>query len=221
MSSLLRNKNNAIALVAGGAVLVAVAVWFLLVSPERSKVGKIDRDIASVQSQIAERKAGIASPKAQIHIRASDSYRLSKAMPGETDMSGIVLTLNRLATKRGLNLSGITPSTQVLQAGFTVQPLAITLEGQFPSIAGFLTDVRRLVRVRKHTLAATGRLFSVDELDLSQDTDATKVATATKPGTIKATLTVDAFLFNGLAPGVLTPTTPSAPSGTVAAGATP
>jgi Tfp pilus assembly protein PilO len=221
MSSQLRSKNTIIALALGGAVLLAVVVWFLLVSPERSKVGKLDTEIASVQNKIQERKQALASPSAQVHIRASDSYRLSRAMPNQADMPGVLLALNRLTAKRGLNLNGIQPSTQVVQTGFLVQPLEVTLEGRFSAVSGFLSDIRRLVRVQHHRLKASGRMFSVDQIDLTVP-DARSQDSSVKPGMVTATITVDAFLFTGGAlASPTTPSTPSASSGTVAAGATP
>lgn len=216
MISQLRSKNARIAAGAGALVLVVAALWFLLVGPERSKTGRLDSQITAVQGQIAVRRAALASPSAQVHVRAADLYRLTKAMPDQIDMAGIILSLNRLAQARGLNFDAIQPSGVVSQAGFNVQPLSVTLQGRFAAVSGFLGDLRRLVDVHKHSLSANGRLFSVDQISLAQP-DSKKAFPA-----VKATITVDAFTFVGGAPGTPpTQTTPSAPSGTVAAGATP
>ena len=91
----------------------------------------------------------------------------------------------------------------------------MTVQGRLPRVSSFLRDLRRLVDVRKRSLKATGRLFSVDQFAFGQPDN-----TMSFPD-VKATFTIDAFTFVGGAPATPSTTTPSAPSGTVAAGATP
>ena len=215
MSAKLSNPKNLIALVLVGVVVVVAGAWFLLVSPERSKVGTLDDQIASVQKQIDERQAALRNPAADVHVRAADVYRLNRAMPDQVDMPGIIVTLNQLAVGHDLAFTSISPNPVVTQNGFNVQPIAVTMQGRFGDVSKFLADVRNLVRVKKHALAASGRLFSIDSVDFAE-ADNKKL---TFPN-VKATLTIDAFTFVG---GNLTttPSTPSAPSGSVAAGAKP
>lgn len=216
MSAKLSNTRNMIALGLGAVVLVSVGAWLLLVGPERSKVGKLDGQISSVQQQIDERTAALRTPKADVHVRASDVFRLNRAMPDDVDMPGIILTLNRVAAGHHLEFNSITPSGVVPQTGFNVQPLTIVLQGRFADVSSFLGDVRTLVNVHRRHLAATGRLFAIDGVEFAQP----DVKGKTFPN-VKATLTVDAFTFAG---GTLTtpanPTPPGTP-GTVAAGANP
>jgi Tfp pilus assembly protein PilO len=217
MSLNLRNPKILFGTVLGGVVVVVAVAWIALVGPERSKVGKLNDQIASVQTQIDQRKAALARPGANVHVRASDIYRLTRAMPDTTDMSGIIVVLNQLASGHKLQFESLQPGPQVAQAGYNVQPITVVITGRFGDVSGFLGELRQLVRVKRHELAATGRLFSVDSIDFAAPDNK-----KTFPN-VKATLTVDAFMFAG---GVLSPTTPStstpsAPGGTVAAGANP
>jgi Tfp pilus assembly protein PilO len=212
MSAKLSNTKNLVALVLGAVVVLVAAGWFLLIGPERSKATKLDADIVDVQQKIDVRKAALQTPKADLNVRASDVFRLTRAMPDNTDMSGIIVALNRLAARHELAFQSIAPSPLVAQAGFNVQPIAVELQGRFGDVSAFLGGVRELVRVKNHRLATKGRLFSVDSVEVTQPgTDATFPV-------VKATLTIDAFVFAG---GVL-PTTPesdTSASNTVAAGA--
>ena len=206
-------------MVFGGVVLLVAVAWIAVVGPERSKSTKLAGEITSVQTQIDQRKAALASPKVQLHVRASDIYRLTRAMPDAADMPGIILVLNRLASGRSVSFTSIQPGPLVAQDGFNVQPLTVVVQGGFGDVSSFLGDLRKLVRVKKHNLAATGRLFAVDSVDF------TAPEAPDKFPIVKATLTVDAFTFAG-GPAPTTPTTPSTstpstPSGTVAAGANP
>jgi Tfp pilus assembly protein PilO len=216
MSAKLRNTRTAVALALGGVLVVTVGAWFLLVGPQRSKAGKLVGQIASVQQQVDERKAALRTPKADVHVRASDVFRLNRAMPDEVDMPGIILTLNRMASGHNLDFNSVTPSSVVPQTGFNVQPLTVVLQGRFTDVSSFLGDVSTLVTVQKRQLAASGRLFAVDAVEFAQPDAKDK----SFPN-VKATLTVDAFTFAG---GTLTTPdnpAPSASPGTVAAGANP
>jgi Tfp pilus assembly protein PilO len=222
VSALFQSKARVVGLAAALAVVLCAGGWFLLVNPKRSDSADLDARIAQVQSDIADRRAELARPHANVRVRASDLYRLMKAMPDEVDVPGIMLELGRLAGERSITVTSIAPTTQVAATGYAVQPVAVTLEGRFSNVSRFLGDVRRLVRVRNGNLDVRGRLFTIDDVALGQP-DAPK-----KFPSIKATVTLDAFLFTGPPPAA-TPAqggetgtdnqTPS--SGTVAAGANP
>ncbi len=209
------SQNGLIAAAAAGVALLVAAIWFLGVSPQHSKAASLDSDISAVQAKIAARKAELATPSAQVHVRASDLYRLTKAMPDQTDMAGIILSLNRLAKSHGLSFEGIQTQGLVAQTGFTVQPVTVVLQGRFSAVSSFLRDLRRLVDVHKRALLATGRLFTVDEIGFTQPGNKKSFPD------VKATISIDAFMFVGSLPSTPSTTTPAAPSGTVAAGATP
>ena len=217
MNAKLRNPKILAGAVLGTVAVIAAGAWILLVSPERSKVGKLDGQISAVQTQIGQRKAALATPKVDVHVRASDVFRLNRAMPNSTDMPGIIVVLNRLAAGHKLQFESIQPGAAVAQAGFNVQPLTVVIQGRFADVSGFLGQLRKLVRVQKHHLAATGRLFAIDSVEFGSP-DSKK----TFPN-VKATLNVDAFMFAGgvlASPNQSTPTT-SAATGSVAAGAKP
>jgi Tfp pilus assembly protein PilO len=218
MSARLRNPKILAAVVLGGVVVVTAIAWVALVGPERSKVGKLDGQISSVQTQIDQRKAALASPKANLHVRASDIFRLNRAMPDSTDMSGILVALNQVAAGHKLQFESLTPGPMVAQTGFNVQPVTVVVQGRFADVSGFLGELRKLVSVKKHALAASGRLFSIDSVDLTAPDNKLSFPN------VKATVMIDAFMFAGgvlpTAPGEST-STPSAAGGTVAAGANP
>jgi Pilus assembly protein, PilO len=215
MKAKLRSRNGVIAAGAGGVLLILAAIWFLGVSPQNSKASSLDTEISATQAKIAQRRAELATPSAQVHVRASDLYRLTKAMPDQTDMAGIILAVNRLAAVHGLSFEGIQPVSPVSQVGYNVQPLTVTVQGRFSAVSSFLSDLTTLVNVHKRALVATGRLFSVDQIAFGPPGNK-----KTFPDVL-ATITLDAFWFVGGTPAVPSTTTPAAPSGTVAAGATP
>ena len=216
MNSLLRSpKRKAGAGIAGAVVLLAAA-WFLLVAPQRSKATELDTQVSTARTDLSQRRLALAKPSANVTVMPSDLYRLSKALPGSTNMAGILLDVNRLAARNKLEFSSIAPAPAVAGTGYVQQPLSVVVQGRFGSVSRFLGDVRTLVKVRKGRLDARGRLYSVSQVDITEP----------EPGksfpVVRATVMLNAYQFDGSTPIPAPSTTADASSsGTVAAGATP
>jgi Tfp pilus assembly protein PilO len=204
----------------GLGLLLAAAGWTTLVSPKRSEASKLQTRIDSVQTDIALRRAALArKPKITIDVRSSDLFRLTKAVPDRTDMPGIMLELSRLAQRSGVTFESMSPAQPVAALGYKVQPLSVVVNGRFGQVNDFMHSLRKLVTVQKGRLDASGRLFAIDNVDLAQ-------SETVKFPVVKASVTLDAFVYaGGAGTGSTTnpsdTTTPPAPSGAVAAGATP
>ena len=221
MNEKLKNPKVAIGAAVAGGLLLALAGWLLLVSPARSKSADLGTQITSAQAEITTRRAAIArKPAIEVNVRATDLFRLTKAVPGRADMPGIVLELNRLASATGVTFNSITPAAVVTAQGYNVLPLAVVVNGRFGDVNSFLHQLRKLVTVRKGRLDASGRLFAIDNVDVAESADA-------KFPKVQATIMLDAFVYTGAQP--VDPASPNAnpsdtssppPSGAVAAGAT-
>ena len=194
MSKLLSSKAGVAAVGAATAVVIMAAGWFLLIKPKQNDAKTLDAKIATVEQSIAARRAELARPKAEIRVRPSDLYRLSKALPGNPDIAGVMLEINRLAGLHKITFRSITSQPPVPATSYMVHPFEVQLEGRFANVSSFLGDLRKLVRVKKQTLDVRGRLFAVDTLAL-QKPDGDK-----KFPTVKAIVTLDAFNFTGAAP---------------------
>ncbi len=221
MTEKLKNPKIALATAAGAGLLILLAGWFLLVSPQRAKASELDGQISAVQAQIDARRAAIAAkPKITVSTRSSDLFRLTKAVPDRTDMAGVLMELNRLAEGTSVTFTSVTPAQTVTGLGYNVLPLGVVVEGRYGEVAAFLKKVRKQVTVRKGALAAHGRLFAVDTIDVGPPEGDSFPK-------VKAALTLDVFIYAGGsapatgAPGAdSTTSTGTPPSGAVAAGAT-
>ena len=219
------NVSNRTALAVGGAafVFVLAALWFLVVSPKRSEAARLEGDVAAAQAELSQRKADLARPSAAVTVRASDVFRLAKALPEDANVAAVMLDVDRLAARHGLTLEGFQPTAVIPVTGYYAQPLTITVQGRFGSVSRFLGDLRRLVTVKKGRLVVDGRLYSVTEVRLGKPEGEKAQFPVVRAGVI-----LNAF---GVLPGVpATPTTSEAPEGetptpssdgTSAAGATP
>jgi hypothetical protein len=99
-------------------------------------------------------------------------------------------------------------------------PVTVTVGGKFRQITRFLQRTRALVHVRHGKLRATGRLFSVQDVELAQSLSGGFPQ-------LDATIVLDAFVYDGpIVPdvppstgdesqgGETTPTGTAAPGGT-------
>lgn len=196
-------QSAVIALIAFGFLLVAAGGYFLVLGPQRSKASDIDRQIADTNSAIDAARALTLEAKKGAQIRVADLYRLTKAMPDQVDMAGIILELNQVAQDSGITFEQISPSTTATPiSGYLAIPITVEFQGNFYDLSDFLYRLRNLVDVRHGTLDATGRLFAIDEVDFAE--------APPPPGfpQIRAHLVIDAFVYGtGTAPTVPAPST--------------
>lgn len=216
MSRLKENPRAALAAGIGAVALVLAAGWFLLVAPKREEAASLEQSVAAKQVELATKQAELARPSASVKIKASDLYRLTKALPDGTNMSGILLDVHRLAAKNKLLFHSVTPGAAVVDTAGLTQPMIVVVQGRFTSVSRFLGNVRSLVRVRNGRLDARGRTYSVTQVELGAPDKVTFPV-------VKASITLNAHSFVAPAPSAVPPTSTTTPSpdGTVAAGATP
>jgi Pilus assembly protein, PilO len=220
--------------IAGALALGALASYFLLISPQNSKAAELGKEAESVRAELTQRRAAALEARQTEPIRVADLFRLTKAIPDEVDMPGVILELNRIARETGIRFDSITPQAPAdSTSGYQVVPINLVFQGNYFELSDFMFRVRSLVGVRGGRLDATGRLFVVDAVAFSEGVK--------KFPQIQATLTVSAFVYGAAAtagaPPVAPPAPPVAPapappaspdtppvapsSGATAAGATP
>ena len=186
-----------IGLIVLGFAVAGLGGWFMLISPQRSKATELDTQIVDTNNAISAARALTLEAKKGAEIRVADLFRLTKAMPDQTDMPGILLQLNQVAEDSGISFEQITPSTTAMPvSGYLAIPITVEFQGNFYDLSDFLYRLRNLVDVRRGALDATGRLFAIDSIEFAE---------ASPPGfpEIRAHLVIDAFVFGtGTAPTV-------------------
>lgn len=210
-----------IAGVAVAVILVAVAGYMFLVSPQKKEAAKVQKQVVAEQGAIVQRRAELRAGLHPPTIQTADVFRLARAMPDRQDMPGIILTLSEVASEAGIQFSLIEPETAPLATTGSYQDYRIHLQftGDFYGLSDFLYRLRSLVVVHHGELEATGRLFNVEQLAFT-------VAGHAFPQ-ISADLFVDAYVYGAPpAPPPVAPTTTdstdtSTSSDATAAGATP
>lgn len=184
-------------------VVVVLAAWFAVLSPQRSKAAALDGQIGDANVQLATTQALLSSPEA--HQSASQLAQLQRALPEDTDMSDIIRELSRAASKTGVRVDSITPSTPVAAAGVQAVPISLGVSGRYFRIANFMHELRVRAKVEDGNVQAKGRFFAIDNL---------AIAKSPTKGLLAATIALDAFMSSA-APaqpvGTQTTTTTSTP----------
>jgi hypothetical protein len=195
-----------VALVVLGVVVLGAAAYFGLIRPKKAEAARLQKETDAAKAQVDAYYAKRAEVKGRPKIRSADLFRLAKAMPGQADMSGVLLQLNQIAADTGITFQSIAPQNSVPISGYQAVPIHLTFEGNFYNLVDFLFRLRNLVDVERGQLNATGRLFAIDTLSFDE-------AQGGFPQ-ISATLVVDAFVYGTLTPATATPTTTSTTSTT-------
>lgn len=199
-----------------GLLVLLAAGWFLLVSPQKSKAKDLKAQTETAYTELAQKQAALYRPKAEITVKAKDGYMLGRALPDSLDMAATLLEVEGLARRHRLAFSEITPGDAMPSAGYLVHPMAVTLQGRFDQVSGFVGALRKKVRIVNKRLAVDGPIYSISKVDIGSPP-----APATFP-VVQAQLTINTFTYTAPvapAPGTTDPTTST--DATVAAGATP
>jgi Tfp pilus assembly protein PilO len=212
------SKNAQIGVVVLGLVVYAAAGWFLLVSRQSGKIAELSEQVAQVETKITETRLAnqraAAAPKEE-PVKIADLFRLTKAMPDQTDMSGMLIELNRIARETGIEFASIVPGGAMPDAGFQIVPVDLVFQGDFYDLADFLYRTRTLVGVRDGALDARGRLFNVDRIEFTEGEK--------RFPNIRASLRLEAYVYGTGLPATTAPVVPTTPAAgaTGAEGATP
>ena len=199
-----------IAIVAAGVLLILLLGYFVLVSSEKSKASSLSKQIDSTMTEISVARTASHQSREVQPIKVATLFRLTKAMPDATDMAGILLQLNLVASQAGISFDSIRPGNSALLTGYQAVPITIQFTGNYYGLVDFLLRLRGLVDVQNGELSATGRLFAVDTLNFNEGADGFPQ--------VAATLVVDAFVYGTGAPASSAGT---APAGTTGATTTP
>lgn len=192
-----------------GLLVYGAAGYFLLISPQRSKAAELKKETQATVQQVEQYRALAAQARNTPPIRVAELFRLTKAMPDDVDMAGLVLELSRVARESGIEFDAISPKGPAAATGYSSIEIALEFDGNYYELSDFLFRLRNLVRVRSGRLDAQGRLFLVNSISFNES--------AKSFPRIKATLVVHAFSYGDVTstqPAVAPPPATTTPAET-------
>jgi hypothetical protein len=176
------NGRLALLLAIAGLLVLVLAGWFVLVSPESSKASALDTQIDDANVELASTQSFLQSPES--HQSIVNLRRLRRAIPDDVEMSEILRELAWASRVSGVRVESITPSQPVASSGAQALPITLSVKGRYFRLAKFMHLLRLEAGVKDGKVHASGRLYGIDNISLS---------TGDKGGLITATLALDAF----------------------------
>jgi Tfp pilus assembly protein PilO len=168
-------------LIAGGALVVAMILWLVLVAPQNSKLSTLQAKSAQLQIQeagVQSRLVALQSEGMKLSSNCVDLQKISTQIPSvqsPTDIdaqeSSFERQFNELAASSGVSLaqfSGFAPATTTSPAaapasapstatsGVTAVPTTLTVQGNFGQVTAFINGLDsfpRLFVIQKFLLA--------------------------------------------------------------------
>lgn len=208
-------KAAQVALVATGLLLVALVGYFTLISPKRSTAAALKQQTAAVQAEINANRSS-AFTQTLPAVRAASVFSVSQAMPNTLDTPDVIISLNQLAQASGISFDEITPqgsgsssststsaatgvATTTTGDPFATEPIQVKFTGSFYNLLTFLQRVRNQVRVQNGKLFTAGRLFDISQVTLAAGPQGFPQ--------VSATLTINEFVPQSIAPATTLGTT--------------
>ena len=204
------------ALGAAAIGIVALIGWFGFVSPQRSKAADLDRRISDAQTQLVVINAAARTGSKE---KLPSAAVLARAMPQNATVQQVLRQLLRAGNRANVRLDSVTPQPATAGAGFATVPMDVIVTGRYFSIQRFLHQLQTQTRVLGDNVKSSGRLFSVDTVNLGAGEDGLPQ--------LAATIHLNVFTYSGSAAAAtsadtaLTAPDSSTSTSAVAAGGTP
>lgn len=151
-----------------GVVFVVGDLVYL--SPSRERLRQVEAREVALQQQIAHKTGLAASLEArtrQFQWMQAKLDELVQALPGESEMPGLLEDIARLALANGLLVESVTPLEEQSRPFFHEQPVQVGVVGAYHDLAMFLTGLgglSRIATVHDVALRRDGRLLRLDLL---------------------------------------------------------
>ncbi|HEX3909527.1 MAG TPA: type II secretion system protein GspM [Solirubrobacteraceae bacterium] len=197
--------RDRLVLVGISALAVLAVVWLLLVSPERSKAGKLDTEVSAAGAQLATAESQAADAQ-QAQQRYDSAYasvvNLGKAVPASEEVPSLMYQLAQASDKKHVDFNSITsgagsagasststPATPAAAtAGFTQMPFTFVFSGTFSDLYHLFQQLNAAtVRTTSGGLQVSGRLLTLQAVKLEPAAAGEPSASEQLTGTITAT----------------------------------
>ncbi len=187
---------TAIAMIA--LVLLGILFWVLLLSPKREEAAKLGKEVERVETSLAGHRAEVAEAEAARREFPADYQELvllGKAVPGDDDTASLLVQLERVSRRAGVDFNKIELSAeggdeesapaptvavspteaaaslmplgaQVGPAGLGMMSYALDFKGTWFEVADFVEGLDSLVKTRAAGVAADGRLITISSFTL-------------------------------------------------------
>ncbi len=145
----LSSQQKLIATALGIAVIVVLGV-FLLVLPQATKLGDLDKQIRQAEQDVESARA-LLEQRQDIKAHSAETearlLKLANEIPESPELPSFIIELQDVVNESGLEFAELTPNTPVSDpAGFEAGSMELVVQGRWPDTVDLLQRLRRLTR---------------------------------------------------------------------------
>ena len=148
-----RNDRNILLLGALGIVLIAVAFYFLLLSPLLGQLDAQAQAREDKQAQLAQLQQEVNELE-EVRRNSPEIERqlleLSKRIPAQPEIPTLVVQIQEIADASGVTQLSIEPGTPAPPPGggdYSIVPITMNFQGTYDQMQDFLLRTRNLARL--------------------------------------------------------------------------
>jgi len=187
-----RSNKILLAVVALGAAMAAY--YFLVLSPQRDEVARLDGEIAAQEASVEQARLMVATyekAKAGYKRNYSTLARLGKAVPADDDIRSLMVQLESTASKSGVNFTKIelsnslgsepgsegsaaegelasAPGSIPVAGGvLSAMPFSFAFTGSYFDLTSFFARLEHFVSLNNKNLDSTGRLLRLESISIA------------------------------------------------------
>jgi Tfp pilus assembly protein PilO len=194
------NISRRVRFILGGVALVvlAVLVWFFVLSPIRNDIKTTENAIEEQRAQLSVAKATLAqaeTTRAEGKRNQARLLELAKMVPPAPELPSLLLQIQDLADQSGIDFISISPGEPSQPQGldYMIMPLELQFSGTFFDVSDFAYRAEQMV-------AGPGRLLSIKSISLAGET-----GTGTVSPKLSVSLSMLAYVM-GQPPAAAAPT---------------
>lgn len=157
-------------LIGAGIVIVALLVYFLLISPVRGDIGELHDDI-DAQDQLIQaleqELAQAAQTERDGRTNQARLIELSKMIPAEAEVPSLILQIQDLADRSGIDWIQVSPGQPTANEGlaYLTLPLSVNFKGTFYDVTDFIYRAEQMVAGPGRLLTVKDVAFGISELN--------------------------------------------------------
>jgi Tfp pilus assembly protein PilO len=213
-----------------GAAVILLAVWFLVVSPEKKQISKLNEEVATARQSLAaaqQKLAGDRTAEARYSTAYASIVRMGEAVPPTAQVPALVYDLDQFSNSKRVAFNSISASgsssssssaSSSSSSGFKQLPFSLGFSGNFFDLYNLFNELTGLaVQKENGEVQISGRLLTIQGVSLTvsnESSAATAAGASKKSSEPKLTGTVTATAYSLPSNQSLTAgATPAGPAG--------
>lgn len=144
------SKIQRILIFSGVFALIIVTFIFLLYKPKLAKIGKLKKDLDSLEKKLVVAKKNAADlKKFQKKMQEAEVQfkKAMKALPEKEEIPSLLTSISRSGQDVGLEFLEFTPKPEMRKEFYAEIPVSIKVHGGYHDLAIFFDKVARLSRI--------------------------------------------------------------------------